>query len=69
LQQEGLSLDETVLRATRAAGIDPAQVAKPASYLRSLYTQKSGQITPAILAKLESGEDPAPDLVLAPFVP
>jgi len=69
LQQEGLSLDETVLRATRAAGIDPAQVAKPASYLRSLYTQKSGPITPAILAKLESGEDPAPDLVLAPFVP
>lgn len=69
LRQDGVPLDEAILRATRAAGIDSAQAAKPASYLRNLFVQKSGLITSAILAKLETGEDPAPDLVLAPFVP
>jgi len=69
LREDGVPLDEAILRATRAAGIDSAQAAKPASYLRNLFVQKSGLITPAILAKLEAGEDAAPDLVLAPFVP
>ena len=69
LREDGMPLDEAILRATRAAGIDSAQAAKPASYLRNLFVQKSGLITPAILAKLEAGEDAAPDLVLAPFVP
>ena len=69
LREEGVSPDETILRATRAAGIDSAQAAQPAFYLRNLFAQKSGLITPPILAKLETGEDPAPDLVLTPFVP
>ena len=69
LREEGVSPDETILRATRAAGIDSAQAAHPASYLLNLFAQKSGLITPPILAKLETGEDPAPDLVLAPFSP
>jgi len=69
LRKEGVSLEESIARATRAAGIDPAQAAKPAAYLRNLFVQKSGQVTPAILTKLESGENPAPDLVLSPFVP
>ena len=69
LRQEGVSLEESITRATRAAGIDSSQAAKPAAYLRNLFVQKSGQMTPAILAKLEAGEDPAPDLVLSPFVP
>jgi len=69
LREDGVPLDDAILRATRTAGIDSAQAAKPASYLRNLFVQKSVLITPAILAKLESGDDPAPDLVLAPFVP
>jgi hypothetical protein len=69
LREEGLSPDEAIHRATRSSGIDSAQAAEPAAYLRKLFIQKSGQITPAILAKLEAGEDPAPDLVLSPFVP
>jgi hypothetical protein len=69
LREEGLSPDEAIHRATRSSGIDSAQAAEPAAYLRKLFIQKSGQITPAILAKLETGEDPAPDLVLSPFVP
>ena len=67
LRQDGLPMDEALTRAARSSGIDPAAAAKPASYLRNLFIQKSGQITPTILAKLEAGKDPAPDLVLAPF--
>ena len=69
LREEGVPLDDAILRATHAAGIDSAQAAKPAAYLRNLLIQKSGRVTPAILTKLEAGEDPAPDLVLSPFVP
>lgn len=69
LQQEGVPPDEAVSRANRSSGIDSTQTAKPASYLQNLYIQKSGQITPSILTKLEAGEDPAPDLVLSPFIP
>lgn len=69
LQEEGVSLDESVRRATRDAGIDSTQAAQPASYLRNLFIQKSGQVTPDILAKLGAGEDPAPDLVLSPYTP
>ncbi len=69
LRKEAVPLEEAITRATRAAGIDSAQAAKPAAYLRNLFVQKSGRVTPAILTKLEAGEDPAPDLVLSPFVP
>lgn len=69
LREEGIPVDEAISRATRSSRMDPSQAAKPAAYLRNLYIQKSGQITPPILAKLEAGKDPAPDLLLAPFVP
>lgn len=69
LREEGISPDDAISRAIRSSDIDPALAARPTSYLRNLFIQKSGQITPAILAKLEAGEDPAPDLVLSPFVP
>lgn len=69
LRQEGVPPGEALDRAAHTAGVDPAQAAKPSAYLRNLFIQKSGQITPAILTKLEAGEDPAPDLVLSPFVP
>lgn len=69
LQEEGIPVDEAIIRASRLAGIETDQAAKPASFLRNLFTQKSGQLTPVILAKLEAGIDPAPDLVLSPFFP
>lgn len=69
LQGEGVKLDEAIRRATSSAGMDSTQAGKPASYLRNLFIQKSGRITPEILTKLEAGEDPAPDLVLSPFTP
>lgn len=69
LREDGVSLDEAIPRATRSCGIDSAEATKPAAYLRNLFIQNSGRITPAILAKLETGEDPGPDLVLSPFVP
>lgn len=69
LREEGISPDEALNRAARSTGLATTQTAKPATYLRNLFTQKSGQITPAILAKLETGQNPAPELVLSPFVP
>jgi len=69
LRNEGVPLEEAITRATRTAGLDSAQVTQPAAYLRNLFVQKSRQVTPAILTKLEAGEDPAPDLVLSPFLP
>ena len=69
LREDGVPRDDALPRAARSARIDSATAAKPAAYLRNLFTQKSGLITPAILAKLEAGEDPGPDLVLSPFVP
>lgn len=68
LRKESVPLDEAITRATRTAGINSAQAARPAAYLRNLFVQKSGQVTPAILTKLEAGEDPAPDLILSPFL-
>lgn len=69
LRQEGVAPGEALERAARSAGVASDQAAQPSAYLRNLFIQKSGQITPAILAKLEAGEDPAPDLILSPFVP
>lgn len=69
LREDGVPLDEAFTRASRSAGTTLEQAGKPVSYLRNLFTQKSGLITPAILAKLEAGEDPAPGLVLSPYVP
>lgn len=69
LKEDGVPLDDALSRATRSAGVTSNTAAKPAAYLRNLFTQKSGQFTPAILTKLEAGEDPGPDLVLSPFIP
>ena len=69
LREDGIPPDQAIPRATRTAGLDPTQTAKPASYLRNLFTQQSSQITPSLLEKLAAGEDPAPDLLLPPFVP
>lgn len=69
LREEGISPDEAISRATRSSDIDSGQAAKPASYLRNLFIQNSGQITASILAKLEAGEDPAPAFSLPPYQP
>lgn len=69
LQEEGVSPDEAILRATRSSGMNSSQTGKPGFYLQNLLLQISGQITTPILAKLEAGEDPAPAFSLPPYQP
>ena len=69
LREEGISADEALARAGRTAKADPAQAAKPTAYLRNLFSEKSSALDDGILKKLEAGEDPAPTLILPPYLP
>ena len=69
LRAEGISPDEGLARAVRSAGLDAASSAKPSAYLRNLFGENSGKITSSVLARLEAGEDPAPELILPPYLP
>ena len=69
LRSEGISPDEGLARAVRSAGLDAASSAKPSAYLRNLFGENSGKITSSVLARLEAGEDPAPELILPPYLP
>lgn len=69
LQQEGISPDDSLRRAVRSSGIDPARTAKPMAYLRNLHAETSGKIPPELLARLEAGQDPGPALSLPAYQP
>ena len=69
LREEGISADDALARAGRMAKTNPAQVAKPTVYLRNLFSEKSSALNDGILEKLEAGEDPAPSLILPPYLP
>lgn len=69
LRQDGISPEDAMARAIRSARLDSAAGSKPSSYLRDLFAQHSGAITPEMLAKLEAGEDPAPFLKIPPYQP
>jgi len=69
LREEGISADDALARAGRTAKTNPAQVAKPTVYLRNLFSEKSSALNDGILEKLEAGEDPAPSLILPPYLP
>ena len=69
LSEEGVSADDALARAGRIAKTDPAQAAKPTAYLRNLFSEKSSALNDGILEKLEAGEDPAPTLILPPYLP
>jgi hypothetical protein len=69
LRNEGISPDEALTRAARSTGLDHTSAAKPSAYLRNLFAENSGKVTPPVLAKLEAGQDPAPALTLPAYVP
>jgi len=69
LRRTGVTPDEALRRAASSAGMDFTKVTPPVSYLRNLFEQSYGRITPTVLEKLEAGEDPAPDLVLPAYTP
>lgn len=69
LQADGVSPDLALARAARSAGLDGASGSKPSAYLRNLFAENSGKITPTVLARLEAGEDPAPAFTLPPYPP
>lgn len=69
LREDGIPANDAVTRAIRSARLDSSSSAKPSAYLRTLFAEKSGKITPAILAKLQAGQDPSPALVLPPYAP
>lgn len=69
LRREGISPEEAFSKATRAAGIGSNAATKPIYYLRTLFLENSGKITPEILAKLAAGEDPSPNLILPAYLP
>lgn len=67
LREDGVSLDDSLRRAARSAGIDAEAAARPSAYLKKLVSDNSRKITPPVLSRLEAGEDPGPDLVLPPY--
>ena len=69
LRGDGISPDDALARAARSAGLETAAAAKPSAYLRKLYTENAGNLTPAVVTKLEAGEDPAPAFSLPPYRP
>ena len=69
LRQEGILPEEALARASRSAPLDSASFAKTSAYLRNLFVQNSAAITPALLAKLQAGEDPAPSFTIPPYQP
>lgn len=68
LRADGISPDEALARAARSAGPAGAS-SKPSAYLRNVFAETSGKITPSILARLEAGEDPAPAFTIPPYQP
>jgi len=68
LQADGISPGEGLARAARSSDSDGAS-SKTSAYLRNVFAEISGKITPLILTKLEAGEDPAPALTIPPYQP
>ena len=68
LRADGISPDEALARAARSSGSSGAS-SKPSTYLRNVFAETSGKITPSILTRLEAGEDPAPAFLIPPYQP
>ena len=69
LWEQGISAKDALARAARLAKADPNQATKPSTYLRDLFSEKFPALDDMILQKLEAGEDPAPTLILPPYLP